>query len=94
MQADVVFITIRPVFKYVYLMTFFTLLAGFFYPLIRQLSFDGTVIAILTLFIGLAGGVMLYKSSEVERYVEVFMATGFALIIVSTYLIFMLSGRL
>jgi hypothetical protein len=79
MQAELLTSKIRPVFKYVYLMTFFALLAGFFHPLIRQASFDNNVFAILVLFIGLAGGVMLIGSTE-SKYVNVMMGTGFVLL--------------
>lgn len=91
MQA--ILTSIRPVFKYVYLMTFFTLLAGFFHPMIYQYSFDSTIFAIFVLFIGLAGGVVLVKSTE-SKHAEVLMGTGFVLIGISLYFIFLLTGRL
>ena len=50
-------------FKYVYLVAFFALLAGFFNPLITGSSFDGVISGVLVLFVGLAGGVLLYKSA-------------------------------
>ncbi len=80
-------------FKYIYLVAFFTLLSGFFYPLITNTSFDGVVIGVLILFVGLAGGVLLYKAATSEKRRGIFLGGGFALMAVSLYYIFQLTGR-
>ncbi len=80
-------------FKYIYLVAFFTLLAGFFYPLITDTSFDGVIIGVLVLFVGLAGGVLLYRAATSEKWQGIFLGGGFALIAVSLYYIFQLTGR-
>ena len=48
---------------------------------------------ILVLFLGLAGGVLLYKTTTSETKREIFFVVGFILIGISTYLIFQLTGR-
>lgn len=55
--------------KYIYLIVFFALLAGFFHPIITDTSFDNLITGTLVLFIGLAGGVLVYKAitSESKR---------------------------
>ena len=80
-------------FKYVYLVIFFALLAGFFHPLITNTSFDGVVIGVLVLFAGLAGGVLLYKAATSESKRAIFLGSGFALMSISLYYIFQLTGR-
>ena len=80
-------------FKYVYLVAFFALLDGFFHPLITNTSFYGVVIGVLVLFLGLAGGVLLYRSATTENKRGMFLGAGFALIIISLYYIFQLTGR-
>ncbi len=80
-------------FKYIYLVAFFALLSGFFYPLITNTSFDGVVIGVLILFVGLAGGVLLYKATTSEKRRGIFLGGGFALMAVSLYYIFQLTGR-
>lgn len=85
--------SIRPVFKYAYLITFFALLAGFFHPIITMTGFGDNVLAILMLFVGTTGGVLLIKSAE-SKNTEVLMIAGFVLIGVATFFIFLLSGRL
>jgi hypothetical protein len=81
-------------FKYIYLVAFFALLAGFFHPLITNTSFDGVIIGILVLFIGLTGGVLLYRSATSENKRAILLAGGFTLISVSLYYIFQLTGRI
>ncbi len=80
-------------FKYIYLVAFFTLLAGFFYPLITDTSFDGVIIGVLILFVGLAGGVLLYRAATSETRRGIFLGGGFAMMAVSLYYIFELTGR-
>ena len=80
-------------FKYIYLVAFFALLAGFFHPLITNTSFDSVIVGVLVLFVGLAGGVLLYRSATSEDKREIFLGGGFALIAISLYYIFQLTGR-
>lgn len=80
-------------FKYIYLIAFFALLAGFFHPLITNTSFGGVVIGVLVLFAGLAGGVLLYKAATSESKRAIFLGSGFALMSISLYYIFQLTGR-
>ena len=80
-------------FKYVYLIAFFALLSGFFHPLITNTSFDSVVIGVIILFIGLAGGVLLYKSAISEKRRGIFLGGGFTLISISLFYIFQITGR-
>ena len=81
-------------FKYIYLVAFFALLAGFFHPLITNTSFDSVVIGVLILFVGLAGGVLLYKAATAEKRRAIFLGSGFTLIAISLYYIIVLTGRI
>lgn len=83
----------RTGFKYVYLVMFFALLAGFFQPLVTGGSLEGVVSGILVLFVGLFGGVLLYKSVTSEKRRIIFMGIGFVLVGISLALIFQLTGR-
>jgi len=81
-------------FKYVYLTTFFALLAGFFYPIITNTSFDSVIHGVLILFVGLAGGILLYKSATSESKRMMFLGGGFGLIAISLYYILQFTGRI
>ncbi len=78
--------------KYVYLTAFFALLAGFFHPQITGQSFDGVIVGVLVLFVGLAGGVLLYKAATSKRR-GIYLGGGFALIAISLFYIFQLTER-
>ena len=80
-------------FKYIYLVVFFALLAGLFHPLITDTSFDGVIFGVLILFVGLGGGVLLYRSATSENRRGIFLAGGFTLIIISLFFIIQLTGR-
>jgi hypothetical protein len=80
-------------FKYGYLIAFFALLAGFFYPLITNSSFGSVIIGVIILFVGLAGGALLYKAANEKRSI-MFLSGGFGLITISLFFIFQLTGRI
>ena len=77
--------------RYAYLLAFFALLAGIFFPLITyQISFDAVIQGIATLFLGLAGAILLFKGVTSDKRRGIFIAIGFALIAISLALIIML----
>jgi len=74
--------------RYAYLLAFFALLAGVFYPLISyQTSFDAVIQGTATLFLGLAGAILLFKGVTSDKRRGIFIAIGFALIAISLALI-------
>ena len=79
--------------KYVYLIAFFALLSGFFHPLITNTGFDSVIIGVIILFVGLAGSLLLYKSATSEKRRGIFLGGGFALISISLFYIFQITGR-
>ncbi len=79
--------------KYIYLVAFFALLAGFFHPIITDTSFDNVITGTLVLFVGLAGGVLVYKATTSESKRGIFFGVGFGLIAISLYFIFQMTGR-
>ena len=81
-------------FKYVYLIIFFTLLSGIFYPLIHDLSLDIVIAGVFVLFIGLIGGILVFKSTTSETKKEIFFGIGFGLIALSLYSIYYITGTI
>ena len=79
--------------KYVYLIIFFALLSGFFHPLITGQSFGVVIFGIFILSVGLAGSILLYKTTISENKKGIFFVSGFSLIIISLYFIFQMTGR-
>ncbi len=72
---------------------FFTLLAGFFEPLITGGSGDGVIGGVVVLFVGLIGGILLYKYTTSENRRILYFIGGFSLIAISLALIFQITGR-
>ncbi|KPU81084.1 hypothetical protein JI55_03345 [Nitrosopumilus sp. PRT-SC01] len=79
--------------KYIYLVAFFALLSGLFYPLINNTSYDGVIIGVLILFVGFGGGVLLYRAATSENRRGIFLGGGFILMAISLYYIIQLTGR-
>ena len=79
--------------RYVYLFGFFMLLSGLFSPLIiPNISFDLVIGGTATLFLGLTGGILLFKATTSDNRQGIFIAVGLALIGISLILIFQLQG--
>ncbi len=85
--------TLLTSFKYIYLIIFFTLLAGVFYPLITMTPYTDTVSGVLVLLLGLVGGILLYKAATSYNKRTIFLGSGFALLGLSLFLVFNLTGR-
>ena len=81
--------------KYVYLIFFFALLSGMFYPIIEQNADATEVVAgVLILFVGLGGALCLYKASVSEKRQKTYLVIGFAILTVALFLVFSISGRI
>ena len=76
--------------RYVYLLAFFALVAGIFFPLITNTTFDVVIQGVATLFLGLAGAILLFKGVTSDKRRGIFITIGFALIAISLALIFLL----
>ena len=75
--------------RYAYLLTIFALLAGIFFPLITPgVPFDHTIQGIVTLSLGLVGGILLFKAATSDNRRGIFIAVGFALITSSLVVIY------
>ena len=75
--------------RYVYLIAIFALLAGVFFPLITPgVPFDYIIMGTLTLFLGLAGGILLFKATTSDNRRGILTIIGFALVAISLALIF------
>ena len=75
--------------RYVYLLAIFALLAGVFFPLITPgVPFDHVIQGTATLFLGLAGGILLFKATTSDNRRGILIAIGFALIAICLVLIY------
>ena len=75
--------------RYAYLLTIFVLLTGVFFPLITpEMPFDYVIQGTVVLFLGLAGGILLFKATTSDNRRGILIAIGSALITISLVLIY------
>lgn len=79
--------------KYAYLVAFFALLSGIFYPFIQGGTIDFVFLGIFILFVGLAGTILVYKASTSDKRRGIYLGIGFGLTAISLYYILQLTGR-
>lgn len=81
--------------KYVYLIFFFALLSGMFYPIIENGEKASQVVGgVMILFVGLAGAWCLYKAGTSETRQKTYLIIGFAILTIALLLVFAIAGRL
>ena len=75
--------------RYVYLLAIFVLFSGIFFPLITPgMPYDHTIQGTAILFLGLAGGILLFKAATSDNRRGILIAIGFALITICLVLIY------
>ena len=79
--------------KYVYLIAFFALLSGAFYPIVTHGNGDSVVEGVLILFVGLAGAVSLYKAGTSDKNQKAYLIAGFAILAISLVLVYAAIGK-
>ena len=77
--------------RYAYLLAISALLSGVFFPLITPgIPFDHVIPGTVTLFLGLGGGILLFKATTSDNRRGILITIGFALITISLVLIYQL----
>ena len=80
--------------RYAYLLAIFALLAGVFFPTITPgIPFDFVIQGTTMLFLGLVGAILLFKAATSAKRRGIFIAVGFALIIISLVLIYQIQEQ-
>ena len=78
--------------RYVYLAAIFALLSGVFFPLVTtgaDAAYNFVIGGAAILFLGLAGGILLFKGATSDGSRGVLLTVGFILIAISIALIFL-----
>ena len=75
--------------RYAYLLAIFALLSGVFFPLITpEVPFDYVIQGTAVLFLGLVGGILLFKAATSDNRRGILITTGFTLIAICLVLIY------
>ena len=80
--------------KYIYLVAFFALLSGMFYPIITHSAWDPVITGTLILFVGLAGTVSIYKAGTAEKHRKAYLIIGLAITSLALFLVYGAIGRI
>ena len=80
--------------KYVYLIAFFALLSGMFYPVITHSSWDPVITGTLILFLGLAGTVSIYKAATAQKHKKAYLIIGLTITSLALLLVYGAIGRI
>ena len=75
--------------RYAYLLAIFALLSGVFFPLITpEVPFDYVIQGTAVLFLGLVGGILLFKAATSDNRRGILIVIGFTLIAICLALIY------
>ena len=81
--------------KYIYLIVFFSLVSGVFYPLVESgANENSVVIGVLILFFGLSGALLVYKAGTSDKRQKTYLIAGFVILAIALLLIFAVTGKL
>ena len=79
--------------RYIYLVAFFALLSGMFYPIITHSAWDPVIIGTFILFVGLAGTVSIYKATTTERHKKAYLIIGLVITSLALFLVYGAIGK-
>jgi len=79
--------------KYVYIVIVAALLSGIFTPLTLGIEIENVIFGMLSIFLGLAGGIIIFLAMKSQKMTLLLVSGGLAMIIASLFLIHELAGR-
>ena len=84
---------INSISKYIYIIAAAALLSGVFTPLTINAEITTVVYGILTILLGLGGGILIYLGTKNKRFSSIMVIAGSAIMIVSVIIIYELADR-
>tara|TARA_Y100000590_G_scaffold93515_1_gene105992 strand:- start:2673 stop:3059 length:387 start_codon:yes stop_codon:yes gene_type:complete len=79
--------------KYIYIIAIAGLLSGIFTPLTIDVEFESVIFGMLTLFLGLGGGIMIFLGIKWQKFTIPMLGGGLAIIFTSLIIIYELAGH-
>ena len=84
---------IQSVSKYVYIIAAGALLSGVFTPITLDYPLDSIMLGMLTIFLGLGGGVTIFLGIKAQKYRSIMICGGLGMLNVSLILIYEMALR-
>ena len=79
--------------KYVYIIAIAALLSGIFTPLTINAEITTVVNGMLSIFLGLGGGILIFLGIKNQKFSTVMVFSGFAILFASLLLIYEIAGK-
>ena len=79
--------------KYLYIIAAAALLSGIFTPLTVDAEIEQVVYGMLAIFLGLAGGIIIFLGIKNQKFTVIMVGGGLAIMIASLILIFEIANR-
>ena len=79
--------------KYAYIIGAVALLSGIFTPLTMGIEIESVIFGMLSIFLGLVGGVIIFLGIKTQKYTTIMVCGGLAIIIGSLILIYQSTNR-
>ena len=79
--------------KYAYIIGAVALLSGIFTPLTIGAEIEAVIVGMLSIFLGLAGGIIIFLGIKNQKYTTIMVSGGLAMMIGSLILIYQSTNR-
>ena len=79
--------------KYVYIIVAVALLSGIFTPLTLNVEFEDVIFGMLSIFLGLAGGIVIFLGIKTQKFTTIMVCGGLGMIFGSLILIYELTNH-
>ena len=74
--------------KYAYIIAVVALLSGIFTPLTLGVEVEDVVFGMLSIFLGLAGGILIFLGVKYQKFTPIMVSGGLGMMIASLFLIY------
>ena len=74
--------------KYVYIVGAVALLSGIFTPLTLGIEIENVLFGMLSIFLGLAGGIVIFLGIKYQKFTTIMVCGGLGMMIASLFLIY------
>ena len=74
--------------KYAYIVAAVALLSGIFTPLTLGIEIENVVFGMLSIFVGLGGGIVIFLGIKYQKFPAIMVSGGLAIMIASLFLIY------
>ena len=79
--------------KYAYIVAAVALLSGIFTPLTLGIEIENVVFGMLSIFVGLGGGIVIFLGIKYQKFPTIMVSGGLAIMIASLFLIYEVIGK-